>query len=85
MVKETERRGGVGGTVGVGAGNETPGEEIHSLFPLISAFSSRASVPTVWIEDKSELGNILKKTCIQERNILSFEKEMFPLQQFSVF
>lgn len=47
IVKETESRGGGRGPVGVGAGNETPEEEIHSLFPLISAFSSRGSVPTV--------------------------------------
>lgn len=33
IVKETESRGGGGGPVGVGAGNETPEEEIHSLFP----------------------------------------------------
>ena len=47
IVNETESRGGGGGPVGVGAGNETREEETHSLFPLISAFSSRASVPTV--------------------------------------
>lgn len=38
LVKETERRGGGGGTVGVGAGNETPGEEIHSVPPHLCIF-----------------------------------------------